>query len=175
MEKRKPQTGTFAETAAFGELLVVSVNGEVAEEAIKQAGTKNFSNKIVIDTMNPIAHKPPVNGVLSFFTPPDGSLLEKLQQLLPDAKLVKAFNIVGAPLMYKPKLKGGPPTMFICGNDDAAKKTVTDILTKFGWETEDMGMAEAARAIEPLCVLWCIPGFLRNQWSHAFKLLKSEV
>jgi predicted dinucleotide-binding enzyme len=74
--------------------------------------------------------------------------------------------------MYKPDFKGSIPTMFICGNDDQAKKTVTDILTSFGWETEDMGKMEAARAIEPLCILWCIPGFIRNQWTHAFKLLK---
>jgi predicted dinucleotide-binding enzyme len=62
--------------------------------------------------------------------------------------------------------------MFICGNDDSDKQTVTDILRSFSWETEDMGKAEAARAIEPLCILWCIPGFIRNQWGHAFKLLK---
>jgi predicted dinucleotide-binding enzyme len=74
--------------------------------------------------------------------------------------------------MYKPKFAEGKPTMFICGNDDAAKKTVTGILTAFGWETADMGKIEAARAIEPLSMLWCIPGFLNNQWSHAFKLLK---
>jgi predicted dinucleotide-binding enzyme len=98
--------------------------------------------------------------------------MEKLQTLLPKAKLVKAFNSVGNALMYKPKFSDGTPTMFIAGNDDTAKKTVTNILTSFGWETEDMGKAEAARAIETLCILWCIPGMLRNQWTHAFKLLK---
>ena len=74
--------------------------------------------------------------------------------------------------MYKPNFPGGKPTMFICGNDDRAKTVVKDILTLFGWETEDMGTVEAARAIEPLCILWCIPGFIRHQWTHAFKLLK---
>jgi hypothetical protein len=74
--------------------------------------------------------------------------------------------------MYKPNFSGGVPTMFICGNDEDAKKTVTNVLASFGWETEDMGRVEAARAIEPLCILWCIPGFIRNQWQHAFKLLK---
>jgi predicted dinucleotide-binding enzyme len=98
--------------------------------------------------------------------------MEDLQKLLPEAKLVEAFNSVGNAVMYKPKFSEGTPTMFICGNDDAAKKIVTDILTSFGHETEDMGKAEAARAIEPLCILWCIPGFLRNQWTHSFKLLK---
>ena len=98
--------------------------------------------------------------------------MEKIQKQLPDAKIVKAFSCVGNTLMYKPNFKDGVPSMFICGNDDPAKKAVTDILTSFGWETEDMGKVEAARAIEPLCILWCIPGFIRNQWTHAFKLLK---
>jgi predicted dinucleotide-binding enzyme len=168
----KGQTGTFGVTAQFGDLLVLAVAGSVAEAAIKQAGTSHFTNKILIDATNPIASKPPADGVLSFFTSLEESLMEKLQQLLPNAKLVKAFNSVGNTLMYKPQLPGGTPTMFICGNDESAKKTVTGILTNFGWETEDMGTATAARAIEPLCILWCIPGFLHNQWSHAFKLLK---
>jgi len=115
---------------------------------------------------------PPVNGVLQFFTDLNESLMEKLQFQLPEAKLVKAFNCVGNAYMYKPDFPDGPPTMFICGNDEAAKKIVTEILISFGWEIEDMGKAEAARAIEPLCILWCIPGMIRNQWTHAFKLLK---
>jgi 8-hydroxy-5-deazaflavin:NADPH oxidoreductase len=165
--------GTFKDTAAFGEILVLATGGVVVEEAIKLAGIENFANKVVIDATNPIAPAPPVNGVLKFFTSLDDSLMEKIQKLIPNAKLVKAFNSVGNALMYKPKLQGGTPSMFICGNDDAAKKTVTDILTTFGWETEDMGKAEAARAIEPLCILWCIPGFIHNQWMHAFKLLRA--
>ena len=171
-ENPKIKIGTFAETASFGELVVLAVAGSAAEEAITISGKNNFSNKIVIDTTNPIAPAPPVNGVLKFFTSLDESLMEKIQSSIPDAKVVKAFNIVGNTFMYKPNFKEGKPTMFICGNDDAAKKTVTDILTAFGHETEDMGKVEAARAIEPLCILWCIPGFIRNQWTHAFKLLK---
>jgi 8-hydroxy-5-deazaflavin:NADPH oxidoreductase len=164
--------GTFKDTAAFGEILVLATGGTVTEDAIRLAGIENFANKIVIDATNPIAPAPPVNGVLKFFTSLDDSLLERIQKLIPAAKVVKAFNSVGNTLMYKPKLQGGTPSMFICGNDEAAKKTVTDILTTFGWETEDMGKAEAARAIEPLCILWCIPGFLQNDWMHAFKILK---
>jgi len=84
---------------------------------------------------------------------------------------VKAFNSVGSALMVNPQFEGGRPTMFICGNDETAKQSVSRILDEFGWDSADMGKAEAARAIEPLCMLWCIPGFLRNEWTHAFKLL----
>jgi 8-hydroxy-5-deazaflavin:NADPH oxidoreductase len=164
--------GNFSETAQFGEIIVLATGGLVTEEAIKLAGPSNFSRKIVIDTTNPIAKEPPVNGVLKYFTSLNDSLMERIQQWLPEAKLVKAFNSVGNGLMYRPGFKGGPPTMFICGNDEDAKKKVTAILRSFGWEPEDMGKAEAARAIEPLCMLWCIPSFLHGQRTHAFKLLK---
>jgi predicted dinucleotide-binding enzyme len=165
--------GTFEEVAKYGEMIVVSTKGNVAEDAIKLAGIENFNGKIVIDTTNPISDAPPTNAVLHYFTTLEDSLMERLQKFVPEAKFVKAFNIVGNDLMYKPNLPGGKPTMFICGNENAAKKTVTDILDSFGWEIEDMGKVEAARAIEPIAILWCIPGFLRNQWTHAFKLLKA--
>jgi len=173
-QKQNPsaQLGSFADTARFGDLLVLAVSGDVAGKVIEQAGKENFSNKVVIDTTNPIKKAPPENGVLKFFTSLDRSLMEDLQQSLPDAKFVKAFNSVGHAVMYKPSYSDGTPTMFICGNNDHAKKAVTGILTLFGYETEDLGTVEAARAIEPLCILWCIPGFLRNEWTHAFKLLK---
>ena len=164
--------GSFQETAQFGEVIVLAVSGLVAEDAINLAGKEHFNHKVVIDATNPIATVPPDNGVLKFFTTLEESLMEKIQKQLPDASVVKAFSCVGNALMYKPNFNGTLPTMFICGNDDSAKKTVTDILTSFGWETEDMGKVEAARVIEPLCILWCIPGFIRNQWTHAFKLLK---
>ena len=161
----------FEQTAAEAELIVLATAGTAVEEAIRMAGLHNFNNKVVIDTTNPLEHQPPVNGVLKFFTDINNSLMERIQQLIPEAKLVKAFNSVGNALMYKPVLSA-TPTMFICGNDEKAKATVTKILDSFGWETEDMGKVEAARAIEPLSILWCIPGFLQNRWSHAFKLLK---
>ena len=109
---------------------------------------------------------------MRFTTTLDGSLMESLQHAFSAARFVKAFNSVGSALMVNPQLPGGPPTMFICGNDAAAKETVEDLLDQFGWEVEDMGGAVAARAIEPLCMLWCIPGLIGGGWSHAFKLLR---
>lgn len=166
------KTGSFAEAATFGDLLVLATGGSVTLDAISLAGVKHFSNKLVIDATNPISKEVPKDGVLNFFTDHQQSLIEKIQLALPDAKIVKAFNSVGNALMYKPDFKGTKPTMFICGNDGGAKLTVTNILYKFGWETADMGTATAGRAIEPLCILWCIPGFIRNEWGNAFKLLK---
>jgi hypothetical protein len=163
--------GGFSDAARFGELLVLAVKGAVAADALRAAGIPNFAGKPIIDTTNPIADAPPTNGVLKFFTNLDDSLMERLQREFTGARFVKAFNSVGNARMVDPKFKGGKPTMFICGNDEPAKKTVTGILDQFGWETADMGAAEAARAIEPLCMLWCIPGFLRQEWAHAFKLL----
>ena len=109
--------------------------------------------------------------MLKVFTGPNESLLERLQAAFPNTRLVKAFNSVGTPRMVDPVYAGGRPTMFFCGNDAEAKAEVAEILTQFGWEPADMGVAAAARAIEPLCQLWCIPGFRENHWTHAFKLL----
>ncbi|HEY6573000.1 MAG TPA: NAD(P)-binding domain-containing protein [Candidatus Eisenbacteria bacterium] len=171
-DNRKGLVGSFADAATFGELLVLAVKGTAASEALHAAGITNIAGKVVVDATNPIADTPPENGVLHYFTTLEESLMERLQREFPAARLVKAFNSVGNALMVNPKLQGGKPPMFICGNDEAAKKTVTEILDQFGWETADMGKAEAARAIEPLCILWCIPGFLRQEWTHAFRLMR---
>jgi len=170
-ENPKGQIGSFAAAAKFGELVVLAVKGSVAVAALRLAEASNLAGKTVIDTSNPIDDAAPSNGVLKYFTSLDDSLLERLQREFAAAYFVKAFNSVGSACMVNPQFKGGQPTMFICGNDDAAKKMVSGVLDQFGWETADMGKAEAARAIEPLCMLWCIPGFLRNDWKHAFKLL----
>jgi len=161
---------TFTEAATAGEIIVLAVKGAAAIDTLRQVGIAPISGKIVIDTTNPIAEAPPDHGVLEFFTSLDESLMERLQREFP-ARFVKAFNSVGNAHMVNPSFKGGPPTMFICGNFVEAKSEVTRMLGQFGWETADLGSVEAARAIEPLCILWCIPGFLRNDWSHAFKLL----
>jgi hypothetical protein len=167
----KASAGTFAETARFGEVVVLAVKGTAAEEAVGLCGD-GLNGKVVLDATNPIAEAPPVNGVVAYFTGPNDSLMERLQKKVPAAKLVKAFSSVGNALFVNPKL-ATRPTMFICGNDSGAKDEARGILEQFGWESEDCGSVEAARAIEPLCMLWCIAGFLRNDWVHAFKVLRA--
>jgi 8-hydroxy-5-deazaflavin:NADPH oxidoreductase len=168
----KAHTGTFQDTARFGEIVVLAVKGTAAEEAVEVAGAANLAGKVVLDATNPIADAPPQHGVLAYFTNFQESLMERLQRRAPTARFVKAFSSVGNACMVNPDFGGQKPTMFICGNDAAAKADATRILALFGWETADMGAIEAARAIEPLCMLWCIPGFVSNEWTHAFKLLR---
>ncbi len=167
----KVHVGSFNETAVFGEIVVLAVKGTAARDVLQLAGPKNLSGKTIIDTTNPIEDLPPDNGVIRFFTSLDRSLMEELQSAVPGAHLVKAFNSIGNALMVNPDFGDTRPTMFICGADEKAKKMVGEIVRLFGFDVEDMGGPEAARAIEPLCILWCIPGLLRNEWTHAFKLL----
>jgi predicted dinucleotide-binding enzyme len=172
-EGAKAATGSFEDTAKFGDIIVLAVKGTVAADVIEMAGPQHLTAKTIIDATNPIAPAPPEDGVLKFFTNMDESLMEQLQTRFPAPHFVKAFNSVGSHMMVNPVYKDGKPTMFICGNNDAAKKETRDILDQFGWDVEDMGKAAAARPIEALCMLWCIPGFVHNQWTHAFKLLRS--
>lgn len=152
---------------------MLAVKGSVAEDALREDGAATLSGKLVVDTTNPIANEPPEDGVVRFFTSPNDSLMERLQKAVPAAKFVKAFNSVGSALMVNPSFPGGKPTMFYCGNDGGAKAAVAKIIDQFGWEGADMGTAKAARAIEPLCQLWCIPGFRENAWTnHAFHLMR---
>lgn len=166
-------SGTFVDVAAWADAVVLAVKGTAAEEAIRAAGEPNLRGKVVIDTTNPIAEAPPVDGVIQYFTGPNASLMERLQRAFPDVHFVKAFSSVGHARMVNPSFSAGKPTMFYCGNDDGAKKFVATVLEQFGWEPADMGTAVAARAIEPLAQLWCIPGFRQNIWTHAFKVVWS--
>ena len=165
------RVASSATAAAFGDVVVLAVKGSAALQAARDAGA-GLLGKPVLDTTNPIADAPPVDGVLSSFTGPNESLLEQLQREFPKAHFVKAFNSVGAARMIDPSLAGGPPTMFIAGNDADAKAVAARLLAEVGWDVADMGTAIAARAIEPLAMLWCIPGFRENSWTHAFKLLR---
>ncbi len=165
--------GTFEDTAKFGEIIILAIKGTAAKNSLTLAGENNLNGKTIIDATNPIADSEPENGVLRFFTTYDKSLMEDLQKSFPKANFVKAFSCVGSNFFVNPDFGNQKPTMFICGNNEKAKIETIEILNLFGWEAEDMGNTEAARAIEPLCMLWCIPGFLKNKWNHAFKLLRN--
>jgi 8-hydroxy-5-deazaflavin:NADPH oxidoreductase len=165
--------GSFEEAASFGSLVILAVKGTAAEKIVASLKGK-LEGRTVIDATNPLADKPPVNGVLQYFTSLDDSLMERLQKLAPKANFVKAFSSVGNAFMIDPPF-GSKPTMFICGNNEASKKEVESLLTEVGWDVEDMGAVEAARAIEPLCMLWCIPGLRENRWTHAFRLEKLQI
>jgi 8-hydroxy-5-deazaflavin:NADPH oxidoreductase len=163
--------GSFYEAGKYGDIVVIALKGIIAVEAVEDAGPQHLMRKTVIDATNPIADSAPEDGVLKFFTNNDESLMERLQLQFPEVHFVKAFNCIGSAYMVEPPFKE-KPTMFICGNNVAAKKEVNEILEKFGWEVADMGKAAAARAIEPLAMLWCIPGMINGEWKHAFKLIK---
>jgi predicted dinucleotide-binding enzyme len=169
--KGDASVGTLAETATWAEIIVLAVKGTGAEQAIEEAGVANLAGKLVIDATNPIADAPPKNGALTYFTSTNESLIGRLQNKAPQAKFVKAWNSVGNAAMVNPKFPA-TPSMFICGNDAGAKQETSEILTKFGWEAVDVGGVELGYAVEALCILWCAPGFLRNDWFHAFKYLK---
>jgi predicted dinucleotide-binding enzyme len=165
--------GTFGEVAAWADTIVLAVKGGGAMDALNGIGAAALAGKTIIDATNPIADAPPEDGVLRFFTGPNDSLMEQLQAAFPAARFVKAFSCVGNALMVNPVLKGGQSAMFICGNDEAAKADVARLCTQFGHDVWDMGTAKAARAIEPLCILWCLPGFRQNDWMHAFAMLRA--
>lgn len=162
--------GTFADTAAFGELLVVAVKGSALSEVIGAAGVGNFAGKVVIDTVNPLDFS---KGYPDLSIKGDDSAGETLQRLLPGAHVVKAFNTVNSTLMFRPDLPGGPPDMMIAGNDAAAKATVTAILTDFGWPTIDLGNLYAARWLEAFVMTWVLACQARGDWRQAFKLLRA--
>lgn len=171
-QKDRVRAGTFEETAKFGELAVVATLFSGTKHALELAGPQNFAGKAVIDVTNPLNFpegKPPELSI-GF----DNSAGEEVQRWLPDAKVVKALNIIGSGHMVDPKFPGGPPTMFIAGNDDGAKKIVTEIIESFGWQNgvADLGGIEASRYLEPMCIVWVHYGIRTGSWDHAFKMLK---
>ncbi len=166
--------GTFDDAAGFGDLVVLAVNGTSAIEVLGALSPGVLDDKVVIDTTNPVLAEAPDNGVIRYSSNINHSLMETLQAARPEARFVKAFSCVGSAFMVNPDFPGGPPTMFICGNSGAAREQVSRILREFGWEVEDVGLAESARGIEPLAMLYCIPGIREHRWNHAFKLLKTN-
>jgi len=166
----KASVGTFADAAAFGDVVVLATLGLANETALRSAGPEKFRGKVVIDTTNPLDFSggmPPKLAVTG-----NDSAGERVQRLLPDAHVVKAFNTVGNSLMFRPDLPGGPPDMFVCGNREDAKKTVAHILKDFGWGVVDVGGIESSRYLEAMCLVWVLHGARTNTWNHAFKLLR---
>jgi 8-hydroxy-5-deazaflavin:NADPH oxidoreductase len=166
----KASIGTFADAAEFGELIVLATLGAAAESVLTAAGPQRMAGKVVIDTTNPLDLSAGFPPTLTVGHTDSGG--EQVQRLLPGALVVKAFNTVGNPLMFRPDLPGGPPDMFICGNDDGAKKKVSAILDEFGWGVIDLGGIEASRHLEPMCIVWVAHGARTGTWTHAFKLLR---
>jgi hypothetical protein len=163
-------TGSFANAARFGELLVLATRWSGTENAIRLAELANFAGKVLIDATNPLVFEEGKLPRLALGYTDSGG--EQVQRWLPDAKVVKAFNTIGNAHMVDPEFAHGPPTMFYCGNDAKAKDTVGGICKAFGLDTVDCGLIEAARELESLCILWVRIGFLTGSWNHGFKLLR---
>lgn len=168
----RASTGTFEETARFGDVIVLATLGVATLDALRLSGTGHFDGKVVIDTTNPLDFSRGMPPQLSVGH--TDSLGEQVQRLLPGARVVKAFNTVGNALMVNPQLPGGPPDMFICGNDDDAKTIVAQMCQHFGWGVIDIGPIECSRYLEPMCLVWVLHGVRSGSWSHAFKMLHSE-
>jgi len=160
--------GTFAEAAAFGDLIVLATLGAGTKSAIELAGTGHFDGKVVIDATNPLDFS---TGKPALFVGHTDSLGEMVQRWLPKARVVKAFNTVGNSLMVNPQIPGGPPDMFIGGDDEDAKKIVSQVCEAFGWGVIDLGGIDASRHLEPMCMIWVLHGIRSGSWSHAFKML----
>ena len=162
-------TGTFAEAAKFGDIIVLATHGEGTQSAVELAGAANFDGKVVIDATNPLDFS---SGGPQLSIGFNDSLGERVQRWLPNARIVKAFNTVGNAHMIDPQFPGGPPTMFIAGNDADAKKLVTQVSEAWGWDVADLGGIEASRYLEPMCMAWVVYGIRTGSWNHAFKLLR---
>jgi len=167
-ERAGAKVGTFLETARFGEIVVLATLGSVTVELIQQIGAENFDGKVVVDVTNPLRFDQ--SGPHLAISGED-SAGERVQRALPKAHVVKAFNTVGNELFYRPKLDGGPPTMFVAGNDESAKETVAAIVRDFGWESADVGGIESSRYLEAMCLTWVLYAIRGGARLHAFKML----
>ena len=166
----RASAGTFADAAAFADLAVLATLWSGTENVLRLAGAKNLAGKVVIDATNPLVFTPNAPPSLALGHNDSGG--EQVQRWLPGARVVKVFNSVGHAHMVDPQFPGGPPTMFLCGDDGAARAAADGVCQAFGWETVDIGGIEGARLLEPLCILWVNYGASTGTWDHAFKLLR---
>jgi len=166
----KASIGSFREAAGFGDIVVLAVHGVAATSAIDLAGKENFKNKIVMDVTNPLDVS---QGAPRFASTLGNSLGQQIQHHIPEARVVKAFNIVNCYIMVNPRMQDGTPDMFIAGNDKEAKKWVSDLALAWGWNScNDLGGIEESYWLETFAMLWIKFGAVNNHWTHAFKLLK---
>lgn len=165
---RRGSVGTFAEAAAFGEVVVLAVRGDATEAVLRGVGHGPFGEKVIIDLTNPIDRG---QQTPTLFVGTTDSLGERVQKLLPDARVIKAFNTVDASHFFRPQIPGGPPDMFLAGNDFGARDVVAAICTEFGWGTAYLGGIECARYVEPMALAWAAYAVMSGATKHAFKLL----
>ena len=167
------RVGSFAEAAAYGDVLILAVGWQNVATVIDMAGPANFEGKLLMDATNPLRFEkegePPVLAIGH-----TDSAGEVVQRLLPDAAVVKAFNIVGSPHMVAPDFPDGEPSMFICGNSNDAKQQAGEIIESLGWPAPiDLGGIENARHLESMAMVWIVHFFNTGfQGTHAFKLLR---
>jgi predicted dinucleotide-binding enzyme len=166
----KASAGTFADAATFGDVVVLATKGSANRSVLEQVGAGPLRGKVLIDATNPLDSSSGGPPGLAITGKDSGG--EQVQRQVPEALVVKAFNIVGNAHMHRPQFAGGPPDMFICGNDEGAKKKVAAILDEFGWRTTDLGGIEVSRYLEAMCMVWVLFGARTGGWNHAFKMLR---
>jgi predicted dinucleotide-binding enzyme len=130
---------------------------------------EDFAGQLILDTTNPLDFSqgmPP-----KLFVGHTNSGGERVQRLLPRSQVPKVWNTVGHAHMFRPDFPGGPPDMFIAGDDDAAKQQVTTLHGDFGWNTIDTGGIESSRYLEGTCLVWVLHGVATGGWQYASKLL----
>jgi 8-hydroxy-5-deazaflavin:NADPH oxidoreductase len=157
-----------AEAVRDADLVVLAVKGEVAVELVTSLAD-GLDGRVLVDATNPLEFS---SGGPALFVGTTDSLGEQVQRAAPGARVVKAYNTVGNALMVDPDLPGGPPTMFVAGDDADAKRQVTDLLESTGWEVADLGGIAASRWLEAMCMAWVAYGARTGTWDHAFKLLR---
>jgi len=165
--------GTFADAAAFGEVIVLAIGWANVENAIRLAGSDTFTGKVVLDATNPLHFESPDKPPVLALGHTD-SAGEQVQRWLPNAHVVKAFNIVGNAHFVEPDFPEGKPEMFICGNDAEAKQVADSLIRDLGWPSAiDLGDITMARHLEPMAMVW-ITHLFNNGFNvnHAFKLLR---
>jgi 8-hydroxy-5-deazaflavin:NADPH oxidoreductase len=162
-----------AEAAAAGDLAVVALPWSGLREGVAAAGAANLAGKLVIDASNPLESS---GGAAVLAIGHTDSAGEIVQRLLPQAHVVKAFNIITAAKMVRPKFADGTPDMFIAGNDASAKAQVATLLERFGWRAPiDLGDIRASRLLEALAMVWITYAVRNNHWSHGFSLLGQKT